>query len=393
MSRFGRITSLERSSGIAGTRHAGGGGTETTTASRFRGRKGEPRKLHRRLRPISRRRFGEMPRRSPASRHAVPVTSGSTSINLPRRRPTRPASAVPADGARADGEGRSRNWKPEREADRLAGILANGAWLAYLPSLPRCRHEVVGAFHAVGRRARGGLRFLCVLIASVFFSLARRAPRTGARLGAASCARRRRVFRVRPPSLQQRGAQDIRRHRCSSRQRRAGFVGLATWFFLGGPPRRVLDRPRPRARGLRVHCLRGCLRPKRRASRRRGWRHVRSRCGGIWAAYMVTTERVRIGMDTLTFNTVALAPAFSRSLPCVSRLACRSPAIRHAPGRAPRARARLASRGLLRARLALVTCRRPSRRSRSCRKCRSRPCSPPRSSASRCPARNGPAEL
>ena len=85
------------------------------------------------------------------------------------------------------------------------------------------------------------------------------------------------------------------------------FVGLATWFILGRPPRAAFWI------GLGL-ALAGCAFIVFADSSGRSAALRGDAVGDLlalgaavfWAAYMVTTERVRIGMDTLTFNTLAV---------------------------------------------------------------------------------------
>jgi drug/metabolite transporter (DMT)-like permease len=86
------------------------------------------------------------------------------------------------------------------------------------------------------------------------------------------------------------------------------FVGLGTWVFLGRRPRAAFWI------GLAL-ALAGCAfivlsdaaggSPATRASV--GGDLLALTAAVFWAAYMLTTEHVRTEMDTLTFNTLAVA--------------------------------------------------------------------------------------
>ena len=86
------------------------------------------------------------------------------------------------------------------------------------------------------------------------------------------------------------------------------FVGLATWFILGRRPRAAFWI------GLGL-ALAGCAFIVFADASSRGGALRGDAVGDLlalsaavfWAAYMLTTERVRTGMDTLTFNTVSVA--------------------------------------------------------------------------------------
>ena len=86
------------------------------------------------------------------------------------------------------------------------------------------------------------------------------------------------------------------------------FVGLGTWLFLGKRPRAAFWT------GLAL-ALAGCAFIVLSDVSGRGANMPGNATGDFlalsaavfWAAYMLTTERVRADMDTLTFNTVAIA--------------------------------------------------------------------------------------
>jgi len=86
------------------------------------------------------------------------------------------------------------------------------------------------------------------------------------------------------------------------------FVGLATWLFLGRRPRVAFWA------GLGL-ALSGCALIVLVDASKRGGTAAGDAGGDLfalsaavfWAAYMVTTERVRTEMDTLTFNTVSVS--------------------------------------------------------------------------------------
>jgi drug/metabolite transporter (DMT)-like permease len=86
------------------------------------------------------------------------------------------------------------------------------------------------------------------------------------------------------------------------------FVGLGTWLFMGRRPRAAFWT------GLAL-ALAGCAYIVFSDAAKEGAAAQGSTTGDIlaltaalfWAAYMLTTEHVRAEMDTLTFNTIAVA--------------------------------------------------------------------------------------
>ena len=224
---------------------------------------------------------------------------------------------------------------------------------------------VVGAVRAVGRRAGVRLRVLsgahrrrrpaavagdprtataphrrAVLLA---FAGVRSSPLTSCCSTPPSCGRRQ------PPP-------------CSSETTPRFSSGSEPGPSSETPCRGVLDRTRARARRLTIVFADASSRGATMPGSATGDLLALS-AAIFWAAYMVTTERVRTEMDTLTFNTFAIGASVSRCLSYALRWECRSGATPAEPGlRSSRWDSSRSWRRITRSSTHSDTCRRPSRR-------------------------------
>ena len=102
------------------------------------------------------------------------------------------------------------------------------------------------------------------------------------------------------------------------------FVGILTWLVLRQAAAGVvLDRPVALAGRLPARSCSDPRAPGRRRSRLYG-NLLAIGGSAFFAAYLITTERVRRSMDTLTFNTLAIAGSIATLLRAVpGAAACR----------------------------------------------------------------------